>query len=641
MPRSGDVQGIGRAAKQLMDQGLFEAALAEVEAGLEQSPSRPGLLILGIDARSALGDHEGALECARTLMREHPDRSEGYARAGLELLALGRPVEALEAAAAGLAVNPERPSLLVVASDSCRALGDRAGSLAFAERLVSLRPDRLDGHVRLAQDLLALQRAEDARAAVEVALVAFPERPGLLVIGSDASRALADREGSLSFALRLVEHHPERPEGYSRAIKDLISLGRPDEARALIDDAVLRSPDQAYLLLVGISVCRWQGDREGSLDYAMRLRALHPDRHEGYVRIVHDLVALQRAKEARAVLQDGLERLPDQEHVVVAAAFLGRVEKAEAVVREHVDRLHGDDFRDWAPMRGVQHLVAFESEADASADIRRAYSQLLERRGVTGGFDDPWPSRSRGAGQGTRQASGLGLTFVTRLSILDPGFGGFKLLRTSDSFSEYERFLFSEERLAFKFDVFENVTIPSMRAQSDQEFSWIVFAGEQLPADYRDRLVAWQSAIPQLEVEFTSSMASVYSLRFEDGEASARLDDDDALSPDFVARVRAHAGRPGTMLSFPWGRRYEWVDGAVRMSPRGYFIPNNAQGLTAFGMNVYGCGRHTVVHNFFDVAYDCSPDMYLVCCSEFCDTNRGFLHDLVDEDGASRESEDG
>ena len=67
-----------------------------------------------------------------------------------------------------------------------------------------------------------------------------------------------------------------------------------------------------HLLLAASDVYRASGDREKSLEYAELLITHHPDRWNGYVRSVQDLIALKRSEEAKAILQSGLNKFPNQ-----------------------------------------------------------------------------------------------------------------------------------------------------------------------------------------------------------------------------------------------------------------------------------------------------------------------------------------
>ena len=63
----------------------------------------------------------------------------------------------------GLDKFPNQFNLLNIATDVCRASGDREKSLVYAELLITHFPDKPAGYIRSAQDLIALKRFKKAR----------------------------------------------------------------------------------------------------------------------------------------------------------------------------------------------------------------------------------------------------------------------------------------------------------------------------------------------------------------------------------------------------------------------------------------------------------------------------------------------
>lgn len=67
------------------------------------------------------------------------------------------------------------------------------------------------------------------------------------------------------------------------------------------------------------------------------------------------------------------------------------------------------------------------------------------------------------------------------------------------------------------------------------------------------------------------------------------------------------------------GRNNEWVCIGEQ-----YTRFNIAVGLCAIGMNIYNCGNHTTINKRYNIIYNNQPDMYLLNCSEYCDSIRTF-----------------
>ena len=97
--------------------------------------------------------------------------------------------------------------------------------------------------------------------------------------------------------------------------------------------------------------------------------------------------------------------------------------------------------------------------------------------------------------------------------------------------------LFSPDRLAARFALFQHVTLPSIAGQTDPDFNFLVLASELMPAAFRDRLQALCDTVPQVVLRFFpattvgEAQARVFAeMGFRHGETvQFRLDDDDAL----------------------------------------------------------------------------------------------------------------
>jgi hypothetical protein len=97
-------------------------------------------------------------------------------------------------------------------------------------------------------------------------------------------------------------------------------------------------------------------------------------------------------------------------------------------------------------------------------------------------------------------------------------------------------------------ELFESVCAPSVAAQSSDEFIWIVFVAPESPQWLRDRL---RASAPRAAIHDARSTGDVDGYRSAVAEhlqgtrwMTTRVDSDDAIARDFVARSRAHA-QPG------------------------------------------------------------------------------------------------
>lgn len=109
--------------------------------------------------------------------------------------------------------------------------------------------------------------------------------------------------------------------------------------------------------------------------------------------------------------------------------------------------------------------------------------------------------------------------------------------------------LFTPERMETRLKTFKELTLASIRAQTDPDFQFLVLASELMPQQYRDELARLCASVPQVVLRFfpvmdtkTAQKAVFRELRVKYSDTlQFRLDDDDCVCADFVALLRRHA----------------------------------------------------------------------------------------------------
>ncbi len=130
-----------------------------------------------------------------------------------------------------------------------------------------------------------------------------------------------------------------------------------------------------------------------------------------------------------------------------------------------------------------------------------------------------------------------------------PAIGGFQVHHAT--IDDRTAYLYAPERMEERFRMFESLTLPPLRAQTDPDFTFLVVIGENIPPPYYERLMDLLADLPQAIVQphlpgrhRDVMKQAIHSVRTARGTHSLqfRMDDDDAVSVTFVERLREAAG---------------------------------------------------------------------------------------------------
>lgn len=131
---------------------------------------------------------------------------------------------------------------------------------------------------------------------------------------------------------------------------------------------------------------------------------------------------------------------------------------------------------------------------------------------------------------------------VIRFSYL--GENGWRL--THGGLEANRAILYDEARLERRFRLFEALTVPSLLAQTDPEFTTAILIGSDFPLAWRKRLTdmvkplrdARIIALPPMKNFAATKKALTLCTKAESHIISIRLDDDDAMSVDCIAEQK-------------------------------------------------------------------------------------------------------
>ena len=209
-----------------------------------------------------------------------------------------------------------------------------------------------------------------------------------------------------------------------------------------------------------------------------------------------------------------------------------------------------------------------------------------------------------------------------------PAVGGFK--RMHDSVAEREAYLYETTRMTLRFRHFETLTLPSLAAQKDKRFTFLVIAGENMPDPWWSRLNDICATVPQIKVVTKPPMrhrtAMQLAIREELGETDEtslqfRLDDDDAVGTNFIRGIRRTARLSRNMWANWSNFVIEYSSGfAVQLGPDGILAQPVQGQFLACGLavlfrpddpkTVMNYGHHKL-HHSMPTLIDPQTPMYL------------------------------
>lgn len=107
--------------------------------------------------------------------------------------------------------------------------------------------------------------------------------------------------------------------------------------------------------------------------------------------------------------------------------------------------------------------------------------------------------------------------------------------------------LFAAERMEARLKTFELLTLASLRAQTDQDFKFLVLSSDLMPEEYKVRLQTLCDTVPQAILRFfpittvreaQRAVCDDYGIDYAT-TLQFRLDDDDCVCDDYIAKMRA------------------------------------------------------------------------------------------------------
>ena len=184
----------------------------------------------------------------------------------------------------------------------------------------------------------------------------------------------------------------------------------------------------------------------------------------------------------------------------------------------------------------------------------------------------------------------------------------------------------TNEWLSDRFLLFERYCLPSMAAQTNKSFIWIVLFDATTPGGFKSRIKGYQVQCPQLIPIYVTSENGRYFAQIFKAEVSKRLnanrvittylDNDDALRTSFVEDLqnRAIALPDETFISYTDGYQY-FTDYGYLMHihyPRNHFVSVVEKGDASL-KTIYGYGSHYFIEKIPGAKIEYVPEPLMWC----------------------------
>jgi tetratricopeptide (TPR) repeat protein len=297
------------------------------------------------------------------------------------LCAAGHPAEAAVLLDAAQFRFPDHAPFAVEAARVAQQQGATEDALRRWQAVRDRFPASPAGITGAAATLRAAGRVAEAEAMLAEAIPDFAADPGPAIDHAWLAHAQRDWPEALRRWSAVREQFPHQPQGYSGAAIAYRDAGDFDQADLLLQEAIERFPNVAWLTFEHGWVAHIRRDwPEASRRWEI-VRAHAPEVLVGYTEGAAALRELGRMTEAEALLRDAAERFPNEARVVIEQAWLAQARRDWPEAVRYWDivraRLPGEEVAYTAGARALR-----EQQLPDAADrlLREAIQRFPDRR---------------------------------------------------------------------------------------------------------------------------------------------------------------------------------------------------------------------------------------------------------------------
>jgi len=232
------------------------------------------------------------------------------------------------------------PPFHKLASEVFRQRKNFADALVHDRSLIRCRPNDPIGYYRSGQDLLQLQRPDDAAALLRDGLdQSGDNHDSLHRVALKAYRALGDHTGALIHARALIRLTPDDPLGYVRACQDLITLNQLDEAQDIAESGLRRHLNHHELLRLALQICTHTGNLPAAIHHGNQLLNSDSIQGDDYVIAAKAIAVGGDRPRATEIVDAGLKQHPHDLKLLCLGIEIARDTNATNRILDLTDQL--------------------------------------------------------------------------------------------------------------------------------------------------------------------------------------------------------------------------------------------------------------------------------------------------------------
>lgn len=202
-----------------------------------------------------------------------------------------------------------------------------------------------------------------------------------------------------------------------------------------------------------------------------------------------------------------------------------------------------------------------------------------------------------------------------------PAIGGFQLVH--DTIEDRIAFLYDDARMEERFRLFEALTLPALRGQTDPDFDLVILIGDSLPQRHENRLRDLTADMRQVQIikeppkQHRPLVKSLLQNARRDPNLPClqfRMDDDDAVAVDFVEELRRTSRDCKTLMRQNQAVAIDFNNGfLLRPSPDGPMVAEVKRPYltAALAVHIAGGSKLTAMSMAHHVIYQHMPTITL------------------------------